>query len=61
MLGTAVTSPLDKGVSPSYQYMANPPQCPATTWQTPYGVGNEPTGLVRRRCRRAPPPRYNVI
>ena len=26
--------------------MANPPNCPATTWQTPYGVGGEATGLV---------------
>ena len=42
----AAYTPLDQGVSPSYQYMANPPNCPATTWQTPYGVGGEATGLV---------------
>ena len=62
MLGSAVTSALDKGVSPSYQYMAHPPNCPATSWQQPYGVGGETTGLVKNLqdstryfCQRSQP------
>jgi len=55
-------SPLDQGVTPLYQYAANPANCPATSWQTPYGVGGETTGLVQNRqdgtryfCQRSQP------
>ena len=49
LLTSAAGSALDVGISPVYQRMVHPPDCPATSLQKPYGARGEPAGLVPNR------------